>query len=231
MILSVKKAMLIMEYVAQNGNNVRLQDIVDSLGMEKTTAHNFLKTLLELGYMEQDQHSPRYRLSDKMYMLMPPPLSVHTLKQRFRPILEKITELTGETSYLTVQLGTYMRHELKCDPNRSVRISLELGKELDIMNSALGNVFMAYSEYLRNTLLRNESAAQLSVWDDRLGKVLSKGYAEDFERLEKELNCIAVPVLEQNRLVAAIGVSGPSYRFQAKEMQQAAEIVSSFLQK
>lgn len=229
MIQSVKKAMLIMEYVAQNGNNVRLQDIVDSLGMEKTTAHNFLKTLLELGYMEQDQHSPRYRLSAQMYMLMPPTLSVHTLKQRFRPILEKITELTGETSYLTVQLGTYMRHELKCDPNRSVRISLELGKELDIMNSALGNVFMAYSEYLRNTLLRNESATQLSVWDDRLGKVLSKGYAEDFERLEKELNCIAVPVLEQNRLVAAIGVSGPSYRFQAKEMQQAAEIVTSFL--
>lgn len=229
MIQSVRKAMMIMEYIAQNGNNVRLQDIVDSLGMEKTTVHNFLKTLQEIGYMEQDQYSPRYRLSSKMYMLMPPPLSVHTLKQRFRPILEKITELTGETSYLTVQLGTYMRHELKCDPNRSVRISLELGKELDIMNSALGNVFMAYSDYLKNTLLREESPAQMLVWQERLANVLRKGYAEDFERLEKELNCIAVPVLEQNRLVAAIGVSGPSYRFAEKEMKQAAQIVHSFL--
>lgn len=229
MIQSVAKVLRIMEYVAQNGNLVRLQDIVDVLGMEKTTAHNFLKTLVETGYMEKDDASPRYRLTNKTQFLVPPTTSVYQLKQQFRPLLEQITQEIGETSYLTIQLGNYIRHELKCDPNRSVRISLELGKEVDVLNSAIGNVFMAHSVHLKQNLLNGMSPEEIAFWEDRISGVLSRGYAIDYERLEKELNCIALPIFEGNRLVAALGVSGPSYRFKEQQMKDAASLISSIL--
>lgn len=229
MIQSVAKVLRIMEYVAQNGNCVRLQDIVDVLGMEKTTAHNFLKTLVELGYMEKDDASPRYRLTNKTQFLVPPTTSVYQLKQKFRPVLEQITQQIGETSYLTVQMGNYIRHELKCDPNRSVRISLELGKEVDILHSAIGNVFMAHSTHLKQILLDGMTLEEIAFWEERIDGVISRGYAIDFERLEKELNCMALPIFEGNRLVAALGVSGPSYRFQAPQMKEAAQFITSLL--
>lgn len=229
MIQSVRRTMEILQYIAQNGNNVRLQDIAQSLQLEKTTVHNFLKSLTELGYIQQDKLSPRYQLSDKMHMLMPPEVSVVSLKQRFKPALEKIMERTGETSYLSVQMGSYIRHELKCDPDRRVRISLELGKDVTVMNSAIGNVFMAYSPHLRDHILRTLDDIEAEKLRKRLDMVAEKGYADDFERLEKELNCIALPVFDQKRLVAAIGVSGPAFRFTETQMLKAVEVIKDYL--
>lgn len=229
MIQSVKRTMEILLYIAQNGNKVRLQDIAQHLQIEKTTAHHFLKSLVELGYIVKDELSPRYQLSDKMHMLMPPEISVLSLKQRFKPVLQEITERTGETSYLSVQMGSYIRHELKCDPDRNVRISLELGKEFTVMNSAIGNVFMAYSDHLREHILRALEPGDAFQLSKRLDTVTGNGYADDFERLEKELNCIAVPVFEQKRLVAAIGVSGPAFRFTKEEMMKVVQVIQEYL--
>lgn len=229
MIQSVKRTMEILLYIAQNGNKVRLQDVAHHLQVEKTTAHHFLKSLLELGYVEQDDVTPRYQLTDKVRMLMPPDVSIHLLKQRFKPILQQITERTGETSYLSIQMGSYIRHELKCDPDRSVRISLELGKEYMVMHSAIGNVFMANSEHLKDYIMRSLQAEEKAKLAQKLTTVIDNGYADDFERLEKELNCIALPVFEQKRIVAAIGVSGPAFRFTGEEMARAVKIVREYL--
>ncbi|WP_430611583.1 IclR family transcriptional regulator [Flavobacterium sp. JP2137] len=229
MIESVKRTLEIMQYIAQNGNQVRLKDVAEHLQIGKSTAHHFLKSLLELGYLEQDELSPRYSLSDKVQLLIPPQVSPYLLKQRFRPLLQKIMELTGETTYLTLQMGAHIRHELKCEPERNVRISLELGKEFTVMNSAIGNVFLAYSEHLRQHVLRSLSTEEAKQLNRRLDTVISQGYASDFERLEKELNCIAVPVFDQKRLIAAIGVSGPAYRFQTAEMMKAVKLIQSYL--
>lgn len=229
MIQSVKRTMEILSYIAQNGNMVRLQDIADHLQIEKTTTHNFLKSLLELGYLEQDELTPRYQLTDKMQLLIPPKTSIHILKQHYRPILQHITASTGETSYLSIQMGTHIRHEFKCDPDRNVRISLELGKEVVLMNSAIGNVFMAYSAHLRNSIMRSIDPEEVNQLTEKLEIVVQKGYAEDYERLEKELNCIAVPVFENKRIIAVIGVSGPSFRFKEDEMINAVNIVKQYL--
>lgn len=138
-------------------------------------------------------------------------------------------ERTGETSYLSVQMGSYIRHELKCDPDRRVRISLELGKDVTVMNSAIGNVFMAYSPHLRDHILRTLDDIEAEKLRKRLDMVAEKGYADDFERLEKELNCIALPVFDQKRLVAAIGVSGPAFRFTETQMLKAVEVIKDYL--
>lgn len=229
MIKSVERTMEILLYIAQNGNKVRLQDVAQHLDIEKTTTHHFLKSLLELGYLEQDELSPRYQLTDKMRMLMPPVISSHLLKQQYKAVLQKITEETGETSYLSVQMGSYVRHELKCDPERNVRISLELGKEFMVLNSAIGNVFMAHSEHLKNHILKSLNPNEGMELDNKLKIVVQNGYAEDFERLEKELNCVALPVFENKRLVAAIGVSGPAFRFGNDEMLRAVSIIKKYL--
>ncbi|RZK13157.1 MAG: MarR family transcriptional regulator, partial [Flavobacterium sp.] len=55
MIQSLKRTFDILEYIATNGNLVRVNDISQALGLQKTTVHNFLTSLKELGYVEQDE--------------------------------------------------------------------------------------------------------------------------------------------------------------------------------
>jgi DNA-binding IclR family transcriptional regulator len=52
-----------------------------------------------------------------------------------------------------------------------------------------------------------------------LEKTRRRGYAVDDEELEEGLRCIAVPVLDARRLpVAAVSVSGPSFRVTAQKL-------------
>lgn len=226
MIQSVKRTFDILEYISQNGNLVRLNDIAHALQLQKTTVHNFLNTLKELGYVEQDELSPRYRLTSKLQDLYVPVSTIPILKNKLRPALEQITKQTGETSYLSVQMGTFFRHELISEPRRSVRISLELNKDFGMLKTAIGKVFMANSVHLQNALLENLPETEKLKLVSELQQILNLNYALDFEEFEPDLNCVAIPIKEQQRVVAVLGVSGPAFRFGKEEMLNAVKILN-----
>lgn len=161
MIQSVKRTFDILEYIATNGNTVRLNDIAQALGLQKTTVHNFLAGLKELGYIEQDELTPRYRITSKIRHLDFSDIPYQKLRADLRPVMEKLTAESGETSFMAIQMGSYFRYEWKCEPNRSLRISLELGKEFEMKHTAIGKVFMAYSPHLSNSIYKGENEIKL----------------------------------------------------------------------
>ncbi len=229
MIQSIKRVFDILEYIASNGNLVRLNDIATALDLKKTTVHNFLNSLKELGYIEQDELSPRYRVTPKLQYLVAPNTDHNSLKAKMRPILEKITQSTNETAYLSVQMGMYFRHELISEPNSAIRISLELNKDFQMMRTAIGKIFMANSPHLRNVLLSKLEPSERKKLENELEAVAQNDFAYDFEENEKDMHCIAIPLRENNRIIGVVGVSGPAFRFQKAAMDKAIELIRELL--
>lgn len=229
MIQSVKRTFDILEYIAANGNMVRLNDIAQALGLGKTTVHNFLSTLKELGYVQQDDLTPRYRITAKIYHLDFSDIPYHKLRSDLKPIMEKITADTGETSFLATQMGSYFRYEFKCEPNRSLKISLELGKEYEMQHTAIGKIFMAYSPHLSGNIYKTASDSENKTQNDQIQDIIKNGYALDLEEYEKELNCVALPVFYKDKIIAAIGLSGPAHRFDKKKIKEVAEQVKKLI--
>lgn len=54
MVLSVLKALDILVAAAESPGGIRLNDITESLGLKKTTAHNLVRTLRARGFLEKD---------------------------------------------------------------------------------------------------------------------------------------------------------------------------------
>ena len=229
MIQSIGRAFEILEYIAFNGNFVRLNDIADAVGLKKTTVHNFLNTLKELGYIEQDELTPRYRITYKFQCLYSPDVSLFQIKKELKPVLESITQSLGETSYLAIQMGSYFRHELKCEPNRSVRISLELGKEYEMTTTAIGKVFLSYSDHLQTSLSKFRDENFNKALKDETRQIKENGYALDLCQYEPDLNCVAVPVFHQRKVVAVVCVSGPAYRFGKNEINSGLKKMNELL--
>ncbi|WP_138485510.1 IclR family transcriptional regulator [Dyadobacter bucti] len=229
MIQSIKRTFDILEYIAANGNTVRLNDIAQALGLQKTTVHNFLASLKQLGYVEQDKLTPRYRLTSKIRHLDFSEIPYQKLRSDLRPVIEKLTAESGETSFMAIQMGSYFRYEYKCEPNRSLKISLELGKEIEMKHTAIGKVFMAYSPHLSNSIYKGVSENEIKAQESEMQRILDKGYALDLEEYEKELNCIAIPYFYKDRIISVIGLSGPAHRFDKKKMETMAELVKRMI--
>lgn len=229
MIQSVQRTFEILEYMAANGNLVRLQDISEALCIQPTTVHNFLASLRQLGYIEQDELTPRYRLTAKINTLDFSRASIQKLRSDFKPLLQKLAEQTGETAYLAVQMGSYFRYEWICEPNRTIRISLDMGREYEMQHTAIGKLFMAYSPQLARVIQRNLDTEAVARQQKELSEIVTKGYALDLEEYEKELHCVAVPHLCSDRIVAVVGLSGPAYRFDLPRLHESAEIIKNTL--
>jgi IclR family KDG regulon transcriptional repressor len=214
---SVKKTFEILEYIASNGNFVRLNDVAQALDLKKNTAHGFLDSLKQIGYLEQDDLSPRYRITSKLECLFVPSFSLNELKTELRPILEKITNLTHESSYLAIQMGSYYRHELKCEPNRAVKITLNMGKDYEMATTAIGKSFLAYSEHLHSNLRKQYSEQDFQLIESEIKSINKAGYALDIQAYDPDLNCVAMPIFYKNKPIAVLCVSGPSFRFKEKQ--------------
>jgi len=229
MIQSVKRTFDILEYIAKNGNMVRLNDIAQALDLNKTTVHNFLDSLKQLGYLEQDDLSPRYQITPKLQCLYAPDISSAKLKKELRPALENITAATKESSYLAIQMGAFYRHELKCEPNRAVKISLKMGKPYEMTKTAIGKVFLTYSAYLQANQIKYHGKEHFSGMLQEIKAIEDSGYALDVQQYDQDLNCVAVPLFYQRKIIAVICVSGPSYRFQKPQFAEAIRIINDAL--
>ncbi|CAM4367746.1 transcriptional regulator, IclR family [Pedobacter westerhofensis] len=229
MIQSLKRTFDILEYIASNGNLVRVNDIAQALGLQKTTVHNFLVSLKQLGYVEQDEVTPRYRITAKINQLDFSGIPYYDLRNKLKPVIERLTLESNETSFLAIQMGNYFRYEWKCEPARSLRISLELGKEFEMRHTAIGKVFMAYSPHLSNTVSKGLSESEIIAQNKEMKQILERGYALDLEEYEKELHCVAIPYFYKNRIISVIGLSGPAHRFGEKEMQHMVQLFKTII--
>ncbi len=85
----------------------QVSELADEMGLGRSTAHRYAKTLVALGYLEQDKQS-RYRLA--LRAGEPGSAIVGTLRLEApaaRTILEDLREQTGHTVSLAALDGTY----------------------------------------------------------------------------------------------------------------------------
>src|SRR5271166_6487130 len=68
---------------------------------------------------------------------------------------------------------------------------------------------------------------QLSDLKENLRLIRQRGYAVDHQELERGLSGVAAPVLgAHERVIAAVGIAGPTQRFRAKELAQKIALVT-----
>ncbi len=105
-IRSVARAAAIVEVIAQGGPaGARLTDIVGGTGLQKTTAHRLLATLVSLGWVEQDAATSAFHLALPFVGFGTVSLNRHGLLDIANPRLTRLSEETGDTAYLSVRRG------------------------------------------------------------------------------------------------------------------------------
>jgi DNA-binding IclR family transcriptional regulator len=202
--------------IADRGD-VRADELSALLDTPLSTIYRYLRTLTEFGFVERQEGG--YRLGQRLHVLgAGPTIRAEDLIRAADPILTELTAATGETSFISRRVGLTALCLAQFASSQPLRVAVEPGSTTALDVGAVAHVLLAYApEEIQDAAL---TAADLAAGDgeaqsptrDRLPKIVSAGYAEDDGETFAGAVTIAVPVLRDDGIIAAIALAAPSDR-------------------
>lgn len=205
-----------------SGEKLSVSELGRMLGLHKSTVYRFLETLCREGYVVQDPHDEKYRLSLKILRLGHNLLSNLDYRNVARPYLEQLAAQTGETAYLAVLDEGQVLYLDRVSLTDKLQTMCKIGDRNFVHCTALGKAQIAYlpEEKVEQIIsmwgmpaLTSHTITDLGVLKERLAEVRKLGYAVDDVEAEDDVRCVAAPIRDYTgSVVAAVSVSGPSSR-------------------
>ena len=224
---SVRRAVSILEMLADGDGERGVTEVGRRLGVHKATASRLLSTLAEGGLVERSPSTEKYRLGVRLISLAGAALAGIDLLRDARPVLEDLAERTGETVNLALPADDGVLNVDQVTSTRSVVSISWVGRRTPYHCTANGKVFLAFGgeeERERLLALPLEACTPRTIVNaeelrNQLMEVRARGYARTTEELEEGLSAVAAPVRDAREVViAAVSVAGPTFRMRASEL-------------
>jgi DNA-binding IclR family transcriptional regulator len=229
------RALAILEALSQDGPDLTLGQISESLGLHKSTAHRLIMVLERHKLLEKNPERGKYRLGLKLFELGTRAVSQLDLRERARAFLERAVLETGETVHLCIYDDGEVVYVDKVEPGRSVRLASSVGRRNPAYCTAVGKAIMAHlpesqvehavqKHGLRQ--LTRKTIGSMAELKTELAKVRETGYAVDNEENEEGVCCIGAVVRDfSGDPVAAVSASGPKFRIDGEKIPVLAKSV------
>ena len=231
------RALAILDALSQNGPDLTLAQVSESLGLHKSTAHRLIMVLERHKLVEKNSQTGKYRLGLKLFEFGTRAVSQLDLRERARPFLERAVLETGETVHLCIYDDGEVVYLDKVEPGRSVRLASSVGRRNPAYCTAVGKAIMAHlpenqveiavqKHGLRQ--LTRKTIGTMAELKAELIKVREIGYAVDNEENEEGVCCVGSAVHDfSGDPIAAISVSGPTFRVGSEKIAVLAKSVLS----
>lgn len=232
---SLERTFAILETLA-GAEELGLVEIATRTGLQPSTVHRLLATLVAHGYAAQSVASGRYMLGYKVAELA---AALNRRTERLRMLahshLTSIQKVTGESASLTVLEPPNVVYVDQVQGSRSVRMFARIGAAVPAHTTAAGKAMMAFmeAEAVAETVgkkplrqLTQHTISTLTALHEELETVRRSGYAVDREEHELGVGCVAAPIFNYDAsVVAAISVSAPAPRIDATPPAELGELL------
>lgn len=229
---SVDRALLVLEILARAGQ-AGVTEIAAELAVHKSTASRLIAVLESRGFVEQISGRGKYRLGFAIARLARASSGHLDLGRLSQDLCDGLTDALGETTNVAI-----------LDENRIVNVVESIGPGEITLRTWVGQNCPAHATSSGKVLLAALSPADvrsrfhealptftpatIAKLDDlltELADVRERGWSTVCEELEVGLNAVAAPVRDANgQVIAALSVSGPSYRVSEDHFAEVAEL-------
>ena len=230
LIQSVSHALDILESFTKTEKELGVTELSKRLSLHKNNVFRLLATLEHRGYIEQNRETEYYRLGPKTLQIGSIFIEQRECRRQARPILEALTEATGETTVVAVLRGNKVVYMDGVEADRTVRAISRVGSIFPAHCTAVGKAqlaFLAQSEIDRlftepelPTLTPHSIRASAALLTE-LAATKARGYAIEKEECDIDVRSIAAPVQDfSSNTIAAIGLIAPSTRLSDERLEK-----------
>ena len=213
---SIERAAAVLRLLAGGTGRLGCVEVANSLGLAKATAHGILRTLKDVGFVEQDRPTGKYLLGAGLLALTVPRLDPNELRSLALNWTDSLAARSGETVRLGVlDRGAVLMAHHGFRPDDSPQV-LEVGARRPAHACAMGKVLLAY-DAAAAALALGQPLPEYTPWTvctpraltATLAQVRRAGWAVEAEERAMGQAGLACPVRDRGGLtVAAVGITG-----------------------
>ncbi|WP_068029700.1 IclR family transcriptional regulator [Nocardia mexicana] len=231
---SVDRALLVMEIIAKLGQ-AGVTEIAAELGVHKSTVSRLITVLESRGYVEQLSDRGKYRLGFSIVRLAGSTSAQLDLVGQSQGTCNMLAAESGETTTMAVLDGNRIINIVEAMGTGSVALRTWVGRSCPAHATSSGKALLAA---LESSEVRRRFGGKLETYTDntlasvadltaQLDEIRANGWASVREELEIGLNAVGAPVRDHTgSVVAALSVSGPSYRLGPDRFAEVAQLVA-----
>lgn len=212
------KALDVLRMLARNEQGLGSSAIEKHLSIPRTTAFRILKTLCHADMAQK--RGNLYFAGPVLFEIGLHAISKLTLRERAVPVLQELTQQTGQTSHLAIPSGWHSLILEVCDSPSPLRVASRSGTLAELHCSATGKIFLSYlyaeriDEFCKSIQPAKRTSKTLITPEElkhMAEQVRRDEYAMDDEEYHSGVRCMAAPVFDmQGELLAAVGITGPA---------------------
>jgi DNA-binding IclR family transcriptional regulator len=228
---SVDRALLVMEILASIGQ-AGVTEIAAKLGVHKSTVSRLIAVLEARGFVEQVSDRGKYRLGFAITRLARSTNARLDLVKQSQAACDALAADSGETTNVAILDGDRIVNVAEAVGPAGIALRTWIGQSCPAHATSSGKVLLAalpaddLRERLAATLesFTDETVTTRSALEAELQIARERGWASVREELEVGLNAVAAPVCDSDaNVVAALSVSGPSYRLGEEQFDDIAK--------
>jgi len=212
---SVERAIDILECFL-DADELLLYEIAKKTALSSSTILRIINSLQKRGYINRDPETKKYRLGGTFQSFVERIDRINEeIKKAASQAMEELFEKYNENVRLFVLDGKFRLCIDLIETTNDVRQIIHVGDRRNIDKSATSRLFLAYMTPKQ----REQLAPDLEIEENSLADIVSDGYALSTDSSESGIIAISAPIMNQmGKMVAAISLSGPAFRFINKEM-------------
>jgi IclR family transcriptional regulator, KDG regulon repressor len=208
-------ALRILEHVAREREPVRVTDLAAAFGTNKSKIFRHLRTLLQQGYIVQEEGTERYRIGTRLIALGRAVSANFDLVRIANGVIADLRDSLGHSAVLGQPEPEGLR-VLAVAPSASpIEITVKPGSLLAFHTSAQGKVALAFGdEAVRSSVLRGrlERATPNTIvapkaLREEIERIRAQGWAVAPSEAALGLNALAAPIIDASgTLVGTVAI-------------------------
>lgn len=213
---SVERAAAILRLLAAEEESLALGQVASALALAKPTVHGLIRTLVDVGFVEQDRLSGRYAVAADLFRLGTARLDVNELRSRAMNWTDSLAAHTGESAQLVAfrdGRAVIAHHVFRVGGTDQV---VRTGAAVSLHANAFGKVLAAFDPVAARAAaavplaaLTRRTVTDRQSWRLELARVRTAGWAGAVAEEEPDKAGIAAPVRDRGGyLLAAVGIEG-----------------------
>ena len=214
--------------ILQQNEGTTVTEMAAELDVAKSTVHNHLQTLCDLGYVFVDDGE--YYVGLRFLGLGVQARQRHGLYEPAKPETDELVETVGERAQVMVEedgMGIYI-YQARSD--QSVRTDSYIGSTVALHITSVGKAYLAFlPEERREEIITSipldartpNSETDPEVLRAELETIRNRGYAFNDEERIIGMRAVGAPILaEDDEVLGSISVSGPTTRVKGDRFRE-----------